>query len=142
MKSVYDPIKLKRVYDEVNKGDGKRLLADRMWPRGIKKSELEYDEWIKQVCPSVSLRKKWHQNQLSYSQFSEYYNEELDGQQYQINWIADMAKKHSITLLSAVKDIEKSHLPILKHQILRALEETSLGNSSELSSPVCYEDLR
>ena len=142
MEFNYDPIKLKRIYEEKHKKDGIRLFADRILPRGLKKSELEYDEWIKQLCPSASLRKKWHRKEISYSQFSEHYDKELDSQQYKIDCIAEMAKKNSVTLLSAVKDLEISHLPILKKHILLALEENSFGNSNEYSSPVCYENLQ
>lgn len=142
MEFNYDPIKLKRIYEEKHKKDGIRLFADRIWPRGLKKSELEYDEWIKQLCPSTSLRKKWHRKEISYSQFSDHYAKELDTQQHKIDCIAEMAKKNSVTLLSAVKDLEISHLPILKKHILLALEENSFGNSNEYSSPVCYENLQ
>ena len=142
MEFNYDPIKLKRIYEEKHKKDGIRLFADRIWPRGLKKSDLGYDEWIKQLCPSTSLIKKWHRKEISYSQFSDHYTKELDTQQHKIDCIAEMAKKNSVTLLSAVKDLEISHLPILKKHILLALEENSFGNSNEYSSPVCYENLQ
>lgn len=142
MKFNYDPIKLKCIYEEKHKKDGIRLFADRILPRCLKKSELEYDDWIKQLCPSTSLRKKWHRKEISYSQFSGLYAIELDSQHHKIDCIAEMAKKNSVTLLSAVKDFEISHLPILKKHILLALEENSFGNSNEYSSPVCYENLQ
>ncbi|GAB4407354.1 MAG: hypothetical protein OHK0032_02670 [Thermodesulfovibrionales bacterium] len=40
-------LKLKRVYDPPSKGDGKRILVDRLWPRGIKKEDARIDEWLK-----------------------------------------------------------------------------------------------
>lgn len=46
-------IKTKRVYDPPDPEDGKRILIDRLWPRGIKKENLKMDEWLnerKEVC--------------------------------------------------------------------------------------------
>ena len=49
-------IKIKRAYTPAQKTDGYRVLVDRLWPRGIKKSVLEMDEWIKDLAPSPELR--------------------------------------------------------------------------------------
>lgn len=139
MSTDYDPIKLKRVYDKTEKSDGIRLLADRLWPRGIKKSELEYEDWIKALCPSTELRKEWHNNALSYAEFSKCYSKELDNQQPQLNKVASQLKNETVTLISAVTDLEKSHLPTLKKHLLEALEEISFGDTTERTSPVCYD---
>lgn len=50
-------IKIKRAYEAVKRGDGYRVLVDRLWPRGIAKDELDMDEWIKDIAPSTGLRK-------------------------------------------------------------------------------------
>ena len=52
-------IKIKRVYDDPEPGDGYRVLVDRIWPRGIKKACLSYDEWAKEITPSPG---RWHRN--------------------------------------------------------------------------------
>ncbi|AFI84482.2 hypothetical protein Q7A_1658 [Methylophaga nitratireducenticrescens] len=142
MTSHYNPIKLKRVYDKKEKSDGIRLLADRLWPRGIKKSELQYDDWIKELSPSNSLRKQWHNSELSYKQFSKRYSDELESQQKEMECIVQLANKETITLISAVKELENSHLPILKDHILDKLEEISPEETRERSSPVCYDNFQ
>lgn len=53
-------IQCKRVYDAASKEDGYRVLVDRLWPRGIKKADLAYDEWCKALAPSTELRKAFH----------------------------------------------------------------------------------
>lgn len=53
-------IQCKRVYFPAEKDDGYRVLVDRLWPRGIKKSALVYDEWNKAITPSTELRKAFH----------------------------------------------------------------------------------
>ena len=49
-------IKLKRVYDKRSSTDGVRYLVERLWPRGIKKTDLHLDGWLKDVAPSTELR--------------------------------------------------------------------------------------
>jgi uncharacterized protein YeaO (DUF488 family) len=50
-------IKIKRVYDNPAKCDSHRVLIDRIWPRGLTKSDARIDEWLKQIAPSTGLRK-------------------------------------------------------------------------------------
>jgi uncharacterized protein YeaO (DUF488 family) len=50
-------IKIKRVYDQPSQNDGKRILIDRLWPRGLRKEDAHIDEWMKEVAPSNELRK-------------------------------------------------------------------------------------
>jgi hypothetical protein len=56
----YAMIQLKRVYDPPNSADGARFLVERLWPRGVKKSSLAIDTWLKDASPSVNLRKWFH----------------------------------------------------------------------------------
>ena len=50
-------IQIKRTYEPPARGDGRRILVERLWPRGMKKEALEADEWNKEVAPSTELRK-------------------------------------------------------------------------------------
>ena len=50
-------ITLKRAYDPVSHNDGARFLVERLWPRGIKKTDLRVDDWLKDVAPSAALRR-------------------------------------------------------------------------------------
>lgn len=134
----YALIQLKRVYQAVEEADGRRFLADRVWPRGVKKTDLVYEEWIKTLCPSNSLRKAWHNNEISYRHFEKSYRHELSQQPEDLIKIAQVAAHHPVTLLSSVKDIEHSHLPILRNAIIEQIEENEFNVSGPTSSPVCY----
>lgn len=114
-----DNIRLKRVYDRAEDADGVRLLADRLWPRGIKKTDLVYDDWIKDLCPSDELRKAWHQHVLTYEAFTKRYLQALQSESEALERLASLAEKEQITLLSAVKDLNRSHLPVLRQAILQ-----------------------
>ncbi len=53
-------IKVKRVYEPAEDGDGNRFLVERLWPRGMKKEALQMAAWLKEVAPSDSLRRWFH----------------------------------------------------------------------------------
>lgn len=109
-------IYLKRVYEERSHEDGFRVLADRLWPRGIKKENLGLDLWAKEIAPSTELRKRYHQDG-NFEAFSKDYIEELNHNSSFTDF-CEMLKDHKvITLLTASKNIEKSALPVLLSQI-------------------------
>jgi uncharacterized protein YeaO (DUF488 family) len=70
-------IATKRVYEETP-AKGKTFLVERLWPRGIKKEDLDYDEWLKDVAPSTELRKWFSHDPAKYEQFRRKYYKELD----------------------------------------------------------------
>ena len=73
------PIQLKRIYDEVSASDGKRILVDRLWPRGIKKEDAQLDLWAKDVAPSNELRKWYAHDEEKWDEFQTLYRDELVG---------------------------------------------------------------
>lgn len=108
-------LKIKRVYDESKKSDGFRLLIDRLWPRGISKDRAKLDMWVKDLAPSNELRKWIHKNpEKNYKEFTKKYKEELKNKKIEIKEVkALLNKKKKITLITAVKDIEHSHVNTL-----------------------------
>lgn len=71
-------ITLKRVYDPASSSDGRRVLVERLWPRGIKKSKLTLDEWLKDVAPSDDLRRWFGHDPDRWKAFRKRYFAELD----------------------------------------------------------------
>ena len=69
---------LKRVYDKAAPEDGVRFLVERLWPRGIKKTDLRLDAWLKDVAPSAALRQWFSHDPQKWSEFQERYFAELD----------------------------------------------------------------
>lgn len=113
-------ITLARVHDLLDDdGAGKtvrRVLVDRLWPRGIKKERLAHDEWDKDVAPSPDLRKAFHSEELSFSEFSRHYRRELEGSEAP-QALLDRAKENGarkIVLLYAAKDTEHNHARVLQ----------------------------
>ena len=111
-------IRLKRVYDKPTKSDGHRVLVDRLWPRGLKKSEARLDEWLKEIAPSTTLRKCFAHDPTRWTEFKKRYAAELDDQREQVEQLARSAKKRTITLLFGAKDTEHNNAVALKEYLM------------------------
>jgi len=103
----------KRVYQEPTPGDGYRVLVDRLWPRGVKKSDLQCDEWAKALAPSAELRKAFHGDVIDFTEFSRRYIAELTSQGDAPKGLADRAKNQTVTLLYGAKNTEQNHALVL-----------------------------
>jgi uncharacterized protein YeaO (DUF488 family) len=49
-------VAIKRAYDPPERADGTRILVDRLWPRGLKKSQAQVEKWMRELGPSNELR--------------------------------------------------------------------------------------
>lgn len=105
-------IRCKRVYEEAARDDGYRVLVDRLWPRGVAKSALVYDEWCKALAPSTELRKAFHSETIDYAAFCEAYRQELTQQPDEIARLKAIARDKTLTLLYAAKG-EQHHARVL-----------------------------
>ncbi len=110
-------IKLKRIYDPVSPDDGKRILIDRLWPRGIKKEDARIDEWLKDIAPSEELRKWFSHEPSKWAEFKRRYREELKDKRELIDRLRSEAGKGTLTLLYAAKDREHNNAVVLKEVI-------------------------
>ena len=70
-------INIKRVYDDKSKSDGYRVFIDRLWPRGVKKEDAHFDEWLKDLAPSTEPRKWFDHDPEKFDDFKKRYKKEL-----------------------------------------------------------------
>jgi uncharacterized protein YeaO (DUF488 family) len=112
-------VQLKRVYDAPAKSDGRRVLVDRIWPRGLTKREARIDEWLKEIAPSTKLRKWFAHDPARWKEFKKRYAAELDEQRDQVEHLARAAKQRTVTLLFGAKDTEHNNAVALKDYIAR-----------------------
>ncbi|MER0444163.1 DUF488 family protein [Streptomyces sp. Edi4] len=107
--------RVRRVYDPPEDTDGVRVLVDRLWPRGLSKEHAAVDEWPKDLTPSTELRRWYHEDRSRFAEFQERYKAELAGpeQRRALDGLLDLAKAHTVTLLTAAKDVDHSHVPTL-----------------------------
>lgn len=108
--------RLRRIYDDPKKADGHRILADRVWPRGMRKDDAEIDDWAKDATPSSDLRKAYHHGELDERDFASRYRAELDDSSAARELAADLPAV--VTLLTAAKDPEQGHLPVLRDVLI------------------------
>ncbi len=107
-------IKIKRVYDIALPEDGKRILVDRLWPRGRKKEELRIDEWLKDIAPSNELRKWFSHDPSKWEEFKKRYERELAKKPEVLEKIKAEAKKETVTLLFSARETEHNNAVALK----------------------------
>ncbi len=114
-------IAIKRIYEEVSKKDGYRILVDRLWPRGVRKENAHLDEWNKDVAPSTELRKWFGHKAERFDEFEKRYAVELAAKTEELNRIRALAKEKAVTLLYAAKDTERNQAVILKNILIKKL---------------------
>jgi uncharacterized protein YeaO (DUF488 family) len=116
---------LKRIYETATEQDGKRILIDRLWPRGLSKEKAQIDEWVKEVAPSHELRKWFHQHRDQYLDFKEMYIKELqrEDRQNSILKLVKMSEQNTVTLLYATKDPVRNHAAVLKEFLEKQSEK-------------------
>jgi uncharacterized protein YeaO (DUF488 family) len=119
-------VKTKRVYEPFAGDDGRRVLVDRLWPRGLKKEALVLDEWMRDVAPSPELRKWFGHEPDRFAQFRRYYEEELtndDTHRHSLAQLCSWAVEDNLTLLYAAKDPVCNHAVVLRDMIFKKLGE-------------------
>lgn len=113
-------IKIKRVYEKPEADDGYRVLVDKLWPRGIRKADLPYDYWAKELTPSTAARKAFGHKAENFDAFKERYLGELNTSDearacvQQLEENAMHAGDSTITLLYAARDPKINHAVILR----------------------------
>lgn len=117
-------IKIKRVYEPASPDDGMRLLVDRLWPRGIKKVDLAFDDWAKCLTPSTEARKAFGHKAENLETFAGRYTAELNTNPEAAAYVEKLraAAPDAITLLYAAKDPQVNHAIILQKWLTEKLE--------------------
>ena len=110
-------IKTKRTYDKPQAGDGLRILVDRIWPRGLKKTEFKMDLWQKDISPTTLLRKWFNHDESKWDEFKNRYYNELQDKKESIGLLLDKAEKGTITLLYSSKEDRYNNAIALKEYL-------------------------
>ena len=110
-------IKIKRTYTKPATEDGFRILVDRIWPRGLKKTDVQMDFWQKDIAPSASLRKWFKHDESKWNEFKNRYYQELDNKKEPIDLLLDNARKGTITLLYSSREDKYNNAIALKEYL-------------------------
>jgi uncharacterized protein YeaO (DUF488 family) len=120
-------LKIKRAYEKNETGDGKRILIDRLWPRGVSKAEAGIDEWLKDLGPTTGLRKWFGHDPEKWQEFRKKYIEELaePDKKALLENIAQAASRANVTLVYSAKDTEHSDVKLLEeivHKMMKRVQ--------------------
>ncbi len=110
-------IKIKRVYEKPSRNDGKRILIDRLWPRGLRKEEARIDEWAKDLAPSAELRQWFGHDPEKWKDFRKCFSSELGEHEGRVEEIRRTARKGTVTLLFGSKEERFNNAVALKEYI-------------------------
>lgn len=107
-------IRTKRVYEPPAPQDGARFLVERLWPRGIKKEELDAKAWLREVAPSTELRQWFAHDPNKWSEFKRKYYAELNKEPQAWQPILQAARRRNVTLLYSARDAAHNSAVALK----------------------------
>jgi uncharacterized protein YeaO (DUF488 family) len=121
-------VQIRRVYEAAarERGDGRRVLVDRLWPRGMSKDRLAIDVWMKEIAPSPELRRWYGHRPARFEAFAARYREELRSadRRADLAELRRVAARGRLTLLTATKDVDRSAAAVLMDVIDRRGQPT------------------
>ncbi len=114
-------VAIKRVYEQPETSDGKRILVDRLWPRGLSKEKVQLALWLKEVAPSDELRRWFGHDPEKFAEFRSRYKAELSTgvAKEKLDELRALAQKEPITLLFAARDTGHNNAVVLRDELLR-----------------------
>jgi uncharacterized protein YeaO (DUF488 family) len=118
-------IEIKRIYEPAAEGDGRRVLVDRLWPRGVSKQEARLDEWLKDVAPSPALRAWFGHMEENFDEFSKMYRLELDTdpvKQAAVRHLLEAGQAGKVTLLYGARSATVNHAAVLRGYLRERME--------------------
>jgi uncharacterized protein YeaO (DUF488 family) len=113
-----DHVRLKRAYEAPDPRDGRRILVDRLWPRGVAKGEAAIDEWAKAIAPSTELRKWFGHDPGRWQEFRRRYASEILGNAELLEHLRELARQAPITLVYSARDEAHNDAVVLRQVML------------------------
>ena len=117
MNSKRITIRVKRVYEEPEEADGRRILVDRLWARGLSKEKAKVDLWVKEIAPSTELRRWYGHDPKKWAEFKGRYAAELEANPDQVDKILQEVQTGSVTFLYSSKEERLNNAVALKEYI-------------------------
>jgi uncharacterized protein YeaO (DUF488 family) len=110
-------LQVRRVYDAPAPGDGRRILVDRLWPRGLAKRDARIDHWAREVAPSDGLRRWFGHDPAKWDEFRRRYAAELDANAEAVAALAQAIGDGGATLLFGAKETERNNAVALREYL-------------------------
>lgn len=110
-------LQVKRTYDPPSPADGRRVLVERLWPRGMTREAVAADEWRKEVAPSPELRRWFGHRPERWEEFQRRYRAELDADPDAWRPLAEAARRGTVTLLYSARDRDRNSAVLLREYL-------------------------
>ena len=110
-------IRVKRVYEPPSTRDGRRILVDRLWPRGLSKADAKIDYWPKDIAPSTALRKWFGHDPERWPEFKRRYFRELESRPDTVRALLDYVRAGTVTFLYSSKEQRLNNVVALKEYV-------------------------
>ncbi len=111
-------IATKRIYEEPAAEDGKRVLVDALWPRGVAKKDAQLDGWFREIAPGAELRRWFGHDPKRWCQFRRRYRAQLAGQQEALDRLRRLAQAGKLTLVYGARDERHNNALVLRNMLL------------------------
>jgi uncharacterized protein YeaO (DUF488 family) len=106
-------VRVKRIYDPPERGDGHRILIDHIWPRGVSRERARLAEWARELAPSDELRKWFDHVPERFNEFRSRYRDELAAQPEWLDVLRRRAARRPLTIVYAARDREHNNAVVL-----------------------------
>jgi uncharacterized protein YeaO (DUF488 family) len=106
-------VRVKRIYDEPDPGDGYRVLIDHVWPRGVSRERASLDEWARELAPSDELRRWFAHDPARFEEFRARYRGELVDQRDHLLELAGRARTRRVTIVYAARDRQHNNAVVV-----------------------------
>ncbi len=123
-------VAIKRVYEPVTRGDGARILVDRLWPRGLRKIDADIDQWRKDLSPSTALRQFYGHQPERFAEFTRRYRAELRRREAAaaVSEMVELNRSRPVTFLTASRDLEHSEAAVLAKHVQTTSKRRAQAN--------------
>lgn len=112
---------IRRAYDPPTRNDGRRVLVDRLWPRGVSKAEVRIHDWAREVAPSDELRRWFGHDPERWDEFRRRYRRELADRSREVARLVDAARHGRVTLVFGARDPARNNAVVLRGVIEEGL---------------------
>jgi uncharacterized protein YeaO (DUF488 family) len=125
------PIAIKRAYEQPTRGDGVRVLVDRLWPRGLRKEAANFDQWRKDLSPSTELRQFYGHRPERFAEFTRRYLTELrrDEARAAVSEMVELTRRRPITFVTASRDLDHSEAAVLAKHVRTTAKRRAAAES-------------
>jgi uncharacterized protein YeaO (DUF488 family) len=113
-------VRLKRAYEPARTADGRRVLVDRIWPRGVSREQARLDEWARELAPSTGLRRWFAHDPARFEEFRRRYESELAAHGEKLRELRRHARQGTLTLVYGARDTEHNDAVVLAELLQRA----------------------